>query len=44
MEALTEVVRAGKARYVGFSEWTPEQIQAAPTSGASSGLRSSPGA
>ncbi len=29
MAALTEVVRAGKARYVGFSEWTAEQIQAA---------------
>ena len=29
MEALTEVVEAGKARYIGFSEWTPEQIQAA---------------
>ena len=29
MEALTEVVKAGKARYIGFSEWTPEQIQAA---------------
>jgi aryl-alcohol dehydrogenase-like predicted oxidoreductase len=28
MEALTEVVRAGKARAIGFSEWTPEQIQA----------------
>ena len=28
MEALTEVVRQGKARYLGFSEWTPEQIQA----------------
>src|SRR5437899_6006230 len=28
MEALTEVVRAGKARYLGFSEWSPEQIQA----------------
>jgi 1-deoxyxylulose-5-phosphate synthase len=28
MEALTEVVRAGKARYIGFSEWSPEQIQA----------------
>jgi aryl-alcohol dehydrogenase-like predicted oxidoreductase len=28
MAALTEVVRAGKARYIGFSEWTPEQIQA----------------
>jgi aryl-alcohol dehydrogenase-like predicted oxidoreductase len=29
MEALSEVVRAGKARYIGFSEWTPEQIEAA---------------
>jgi aryl-alcohol dehydrogenase-like predicted oxidoreductase len=29
MEALTEVVRDGKVRYVGISEWTPEQIQAA---------------
>jgi 1-deoxyxylulose-5-phosphate synthase len=27
MEALTEVVRAGKARYIGFSEWTAAQIQ-----------------
>ncbi|HEY9771305.1 MAG TPA: aldo/keto reductase family protein [Coleofasciculaceae cyanobacterium] len=29
MSALTEVVRQGKARYIGFSEWTPAQIQAA---------------
>ena len=29
MTALTEVVRQGKARYIGFSEWSPEQIQAA---------------
>ena len=29
MGALTEVVRQGKARYLGFSEWTPEQIEAA---------------
>src|SRR4051794_33851787 len=29
MEALSEVVRQGKARYLGFSEWTPEQIRAA---------------
>src|SRR5918992_6080032 len=29
MEALTEVVRAGKARYIGFSEWSPDRIQAA---------------
>jgi aryl-alcohol dehydrogenase-like predicted oxidoreductase len=28
MEALSEVVRAGKARYLGFSEWTPDQIEA----------------
>ena len=28
MEALTRVVEAGKARYVGFSEWSPAQIQA----------------
>jgi aryl-alcohol dehydrogenase-like predicted oxidoreductase len=29
MEALSEVVRDGKARYIGFSEWTAEQIKAA---------------
>src|SRR5205823_12336751 len=29
MDALSEVVRQGKARYLGFSEWTAEQIQAA---------------
>jgi aryl-alcohol dehydrogenase-like predicted oxidoreductase len=29
MGALTEVVRAGKARWLGFSEWTPDQIRAA---------------
>ena len=29
MEALTELVRSGKARYIGFSEWTAEQIEAA---------------
>ncbi len=29
MEALTRVVEAGKARYIGFSEWRAEQIQAA---------------
>jgi aryl-alcohol dehydrogenase-like predicted oxidoreductase len=28
MEALTEVVRQGKARYIGFSEWRAPQIQA----------------
>ena len=29
MEALTEVVRQGKVRYLGFSEWTADQIRAA---------------
>jgi aryl-alcohol dehydrogenase-like predicted oxidoreductase len=29
IEALQQVVKQGKARYLGFSEWTPEQIQAA---------------
>ena len=27
MDALSEVVRQGKARYIGFSEWKPHQIQ-----------------
>src|SRR5215471_10125198 len=29
MEALSEIVRQGKARYIGFSEWTRDQISAA---------------
>ncbi|MFY9641228.1 MAG: aldo/keto reductase family protein [Rhodomicrobium sp.] len=29
MQALTEVVKAGKARYVGFSEWPAEAIRPA---------------
>jgi len=29
MEALSQVVRSGKARYIGFSEWSPDQIAAA---------------
>src|SRR5207247_6469630 len=29
MEALTAVVRQGKARYLGFSEWSADQIRAA---------------
>lgn len=29
MTALTEVVQQGKARTIGFSEWTPAQIKAA---------------
>jgi aryl-alcohol dehydrogenase-like predicted oxidoreductase len=28
MAALTEVVRSGKVRYIGFSEWSAQQIQA----------------
>ncbi|MGI8506200.1 MAG: aldo/keto reductase family protein [Solirubrobacteraceae bacterium] len=28
MDALSDAVRAGKVRYLGFSEWTPEQITA----------------
>jgi len=29
MAALSEVVRAGKARWIGFSEWSPAEIEAA---------------
>lgn len=29
MEALSEVVASGKARYIGFSEWSPRRIRAA---------------
>lgn len=29
MEALSDVVRQGKVRYIGFSEWPPEAIAAA---------------
>jgi len=29
IEALQQVRDSGKARYLGFSEWTPEQLQAA---------------
>jgi aryl-alcohol dehydrogenase-like predicted oxidoreductase len=28
MDALSEAVRSGKVRYLGFSEWTPQQIEA----------------
>ncbi|NBU29310.1 MAG: aldo/keto reductase, partial [Caulobacteraceae bacterium] len=27
LEALSEIVRQGKARYIGFSEWSPQNIQ-----------------
>jgi aryl-alcohol dehydrogenase-like predicted oxidoreductase len=43
MEALTDVVRAGKARYIGFSEWTPDQIRAGlSVSGAAKFVSSQP--
>src|SRR5437762_159033 len=29
MQALTEAVRQGKSRYIGFSEWSAPQIEAA---------------
>jgi aryl-alcohol dehydrogenase-like predicted oxidoreductase len=29
MEALSDIVRAGKVRWIGFSEWSPDQIEAA---------------
>lgn len=29
MQALSEVVRSGKVRWLGFSEWAPDQIEAA---------------
>jgi len=29
MRALTDAVKAGKTRYLGFSEWKPDQIRAA---------------
>ncbi|HTV97081.1 MAG TPA: aldo/keto reductase family protein [Steroidobacteraceae bacterium] len=29
MQALTEVVQAGKARYIGFSEWPVDRVEAA---------------
>jgi aryl-alcohol dehydrogenase-like predicted oxidoreductase len=31
MQALTEVVQAGKTRYIGFSEWPAEKIEEAVT-------------
>ena len=33
MQAFADVVRAGKALYIGVSEWTPEQLRAGPRAG-----------
>ena len=38
MQALSEIVKAGKARYIGFSEWSPEQIEAAVKLSADTGV------
>ena len=38
MQALDRVVRAGKARAIGFSEWTAEQIDAAAAISGEGGL------
>jgi aryl-alcohol dehydrogenase-like predicted oxidoreductase len=46
MEALTEAVRSGKVRYIGFSEWGPAHIQDAldlhATAGAAKFVSSQP--
>ncbi|MEE8464019.1 MAG: aldo/keto reductase family protein [Gammaproteobacteria bacterium] len=41
MQALEKVVEAGKARYIGFSEWTAPQIQAAMDIGGAASFVSS---
>jgi aryl-alcohol dehydrogenase-like predicted oxidoreductase len=41
MQALTQVVRQGKARYLGFSEWSPQQIEAASAVAGAEGFVSS---
>jgi aryl-alcohol dehydrogenase-like predicted oxidoreductase len=38
MAALTEVVKAGKVRWIGFSEWAPDQIEAALALAKSAGV------
>jgi aryl-alcohol dehydrogenase-like predicted oxidoreductase len=38
LQALSEVVKAGKVRYIGFSEWAPDQIEAALTLSKEAGL------
>jgi len=43
MQALSDVVKAGKARYIGFSEWNGEQIKASlAVSGAEKFVSSQP--
>jgi aryl-alcohol dehydrogenase-like predicted oxidoreductase len=37
MQAFADIVRAGKALYIGVSEWTAEQIRAGVTLAATSG-------
>jgi aryl-alcohol dehydrogenase-like predicted oxidoreductase len=42
MEALTAAVRSGKVRYIGFSEWSPKNIEAALALTGSSGAGLTP--
>ena len=44
MEALTEVVRQGKVRYLGFSEWPAEKIREAQAMAGRRALRLEPAA
>ena len=44
MQALSKVVRDGKARYIGFSEWSPRQIEGAFAVVGSGTLRLKPAA
>ena len=44
MQALSDAVRQGKARYIGFSEWSPQQIESAFAVAGSGTLRVEPAA
>ena len=44
MGALTEVVEAGKARFIGFSEWPVERIEQALDAARRGELRLQPAA
>lgn len=44
LRALTDIVRQGKVRYIGFSEWSPEQIEAAFAISGGRALRLEPAA